>query len=213
MVLASIHMETGNKGGVLKRFFTLTTVVCLILGFQNCSQPNGFQSSELSASDVTISFAPNSTPGTVAATAKVTYVEVPDVESPIASQKIADPPVASSSHRLVISTQNGAIDLVDDSNTVLQQRCLSSSDLEELKTILSGSNICSAAAKAADQVCGMSYKAAYASLYADEQRVKLGEELDTCGTGKKDLCGSLSEVFQAYVSHLRLHWQEMNCAQ
>lgn len=212
MLLASIHLETGNKGGVLKRFFTLTTVVCLILGFQNCSQ-NGLQSNDLSSGDVAISFAPSPNSGASGTTAKVTYIEVPNIENQISSQKITDSSSALSAQRLVVSTQTGAIELVDDSNTVLQQRCLGASDLEELKTILSGSNICSAAAKSAEQICGMSYKAAYASLYANEQRVKLGEELDTCGTGKKDLCGSLAEVFQAYISHLRLHWQEMNCAQ
>lgn len=205
MILASTQLETGKKGECLNKFFAVTMILCLVLGFQNCSK-SALQSSEnLGNNNVTVSL-PSSGEGKTVA--NVTYIEIPNAERPQDSLKISE--VVPISGRLVISLQTGVMQLVDDSNAVLEKRCLSGSSLNELNTILGGSSICATASPSSD-ICGMSYKPAYASLYADDTRVKLGEEQDTCGTGKKDLCGDLAPVFQAYVSYVKAHWQEMNC--
>lgn len=205
MVLASIHLETGIKGECLKKFFALTTLLCLVLGFQNCSQSALQNGESLGTNSVAVSL-PSSNQGQ--SSAKVTYVEIPgaDQVQSASSQKAAD----VSANRLVVSLQTGVMQLMDDSNAVLATHCLSASSLNELNTILSGSSICDAKASSGD-VCGMRYKPAYASLYADDSRVKLGEEQDSCGTGRKDLCGDMANVFQNYVSYVKAHWQEMNC--
>lgn len=206
MLLASIHLETGKKGECLNKFFALITMLCLVLGFQNCSK-SALQNSEgLDGNSVTVSLPSGN--GSQSA-AKVTYVEIPnaDLSQAVSAAKAS---AAISSNRLVISVQSGIIQLMDDSNAVLEKRCLSSASLNELNTILSGSSVCAAKVASGD-VCGMRYKEAYASLYADENRVKLGEEQDSCGTGRKDLCGEMANVFQNYVSHVKAHWLEMNC--
>ncbi|MEN0058406.1 MAG: hypothetical protein AAGB31_06190 [Bdellovibrio sp.] len=189
----------------MKRVLALMTMFCLVLGFQNCSQSNLQNAGDLSG-DVSVIIP--SEVGASESQSTVTYVEIPEVsaESSVSSKASSE----ALAGRLVISMQSGSIQLMDDANNVLSQRCLDSSRLKELKTILSGSSIC-ATEVSADQICAMRMKSAYASLYADERRVNLGEEMDSCGRGKKDLCGGLADVFRSYVSYVRAHWAEMEC--
>ncbi|AFY00196.1 hypothetical protein [Bdellovibrio bacteriovorus] len=192
-----------------KRLALLTGTVCLILGFQNCSQ-NSLQTSEMaSLNDVSVALPPSGGGDSANTPAKVTYVEIPNVSDTVV-EGVAAKASELGQYRLVIATDSGRIQLVDEVNTVIQERCLSAGSLSELKTILSGSSVCAAPVKSAD-MCAMRYKPAYASLYANETRVNLGEEKDSCGTGLKDLCGGLADVFQAYVSHVRNNWTAMNC--
>lgn len=190
----------------MKRVLAAAAVLLLILGFQNCSQKSLQVDGSVASSEVTVSLPQGG--GEATSVAKVTYVEIPEIaDSANAYQKAS---VGSGSERLVISLDSGVIQLMDDANNALDKRCLSSSDLEELKNILAGSRICEAQVPG-DAICAMRMKTAYASLFANEQRVNLGEERDSCGTGRKDLCGQLSDVFQAYVTHVKEHWSEMNC--
>lgn len=191
-----------------KRLALLAGTVCLILGFQNCSQ-SSLQSSDMASSgELTVNVPPAGGTDAGLSSAKVTYVEIPNIAEEGAS--VSAKATELTPFRLVISTDSGKIQLMDDSNAVLEERCLGSAQLSELKTILSGSSVCAAAAVEAD-VCAMRYKPAYASLYANEKRVNLGEEKDSCGTGRQDLCGGLADVFQAYVSHVRANWSSMSC--
>lgn len=191
-----------NKG------LALITTLCLILGFQNCQstmQPEGMSSSnEVSVTLPAVASGGGSSSGSTVG--KVTYVEVPNIsDSTSASQKTAD----LTPYRLVISVQTGTIQLMDDSNAVMETRCLDSGSLQELKTILSGASVC--AAQASGDICAMRYTPGYASLYVNESRVNLGEQKDSCGTGRLDLCGGLNDVFQSYVTHVKQNWTQMNC--
>lgn len=186
--------------------------LCLVLGFQNCTQ-SSLNGGDSAVGDVAVSLpSSSSSPSAESAdlsstTAKVTYVEIPNVVDDVEGlQKIS----SRSSYRLVVSTQTGVIQLMDDANESLQTRCLDAASLQELKTILSGSSVC-AKSVPNDVMCAMRYKPSYAALYANENRIKLGEEQDSCGRGHKDLCGGVATVFQAYIDHLRQHWTEMNC--
>ncbi|MGZ3771145.1 MAG: hypothetical protein ACXVCA_15120, partial [Bdellovibrio sp.] len=206
MDLASIHLETVKMGESLNKFFTIVIVLFLLLGFQNCSQSNlsgGAGSAGVS------SFSPPSEKNGVAVT-NVSYIEIPNAE-PTTATALSQKMDSSSSQRLMVSPQTGKIQLVDDADSVLAERCLSSADLNELNTILSSSSVCSAPAAPSSEICGMSYKPAYASLVADNTSFDLGEEKDSCGTGKKDLCGDLASVFQNYVAYVKAHFQEMAC--
>ncbi|WII70650.1 hypothetical protein QJS83_09285 [Bdellovibrio sp. 22V] len=184
----------------------LISVLCLILGFQNCSQ-SAFNPAGLEANEVSISLPP-SVEGEEPSSSKVTYVEIPNMQDQ--SSGIAAKASELTPYRLVISTATGRIQLMDDANEILQEKCLSSSDLQELQTILSGSSVCAQPEVEAD-MCAARYTPPYASLYANEKRVNLGEARDSCGKGRKDLCGGLTEVFQAYISHVKSGWTSMNC--
>nr|BFD58328.1 hypothetical protein CKG001_04350 [Bdellovibrio sp. CKG001]BFD61757.1 hypothetical protein BdHM001_04380 [Bdellovibrio sp. HM001]BFD65581.1 hypothetical protein HAGR004_06030 [Bdellovibrio sp. HAGR004] len=190
-----------------KRLAVLAGTVCLIVGFQNCSQ-SALQTSEMaSMNDVSVIVPPAAGGESPTEASKVTYVEIPNIsEDGAVSAKASE----VSPYRLVIAIDSGKIHLVDDGNNILQERCLGSANLAELKTILSGSSVCAAPVKSND-ICAMKYTPAYASLYADEKRVNLGEEKDSCGRGRQDLCGGLADVFQAYVAHVRANWSDMSC--
>lgn len=188
----------------MKKFFAVTTALCLVLGFQNCSQSN------LNGDVLSVSanpYAPSSEKGGEVVN-NVSLIEIPNADQAQTGTQAKAADLSPS--RLVISPQTGVIQLMDDANAVLDEKCLSAADLNELNTILSGSSICSASATESE-ICGMVYKPAYASLMSNNALVNLGEELDSCGNGRKDLCGELATVFQNYVSHIKAHYQEMNC--
>lgn len=191
----------------MKRLLALGTMFCLVLGFQNCSQ-SSLQDSTLAGADVTVNL-PSGSGGSVSdkSVGKVTYVEIPNVVNDFSVQQ-----KAGEIYRLVISVNSGEIQAVDDKNSLLEKRCLSSEHLQELKTILGGSSVCEAASSAAEQ-CAMRYKAGYASLFVNEKRLNLGEELDSCGRGRKDLCGAATDVFKAYLDFVKQHWDQMECAE
>lgn len=195
----------------MKRVLALSSMLVLVLAFQNCGN-QGLQPEGISAGDVKIVL-PHS--GSLeeevqVPSAKVTHVEIFDVEaSSVGQQKVSDE-VAEA--RLVIAVDSGEMQLMDDMNNVLETRCLGSEKLAEMNAILAGSKICAAQiSRQPEQVCSMRMKRPYASLFADQKRVNLGEEFDACGTGRKDLCGELSAVFKAYVAHVKKGWSEMHC--
>lgn len=191
----------------MNRGLALVGMLGLIVAFQNCSQETLTSSAEnMKATDVAITL-----PGENAQAAKVSFVEIPDITANDHQAKIGASLGEEESYRLVISVDSGALQILDRANAVMDRGCLSQSDLQELKTILGGSRICQADSVAADQMCSQVYRPGYASLYADEQRISLGEQMDSCGRGKKDLCGELSNVFKAYVAHLKLNWSQMSC--
>ncbi|KYG69350.1 hypothetical protein AZI87_09170 [Bdellovibrio bacteriovorus] len=209
MNIAFIHYETGKKGEFVKRGLALIGILCLVLGFQNCSQSALQGQGDLASTDVSINMPPQISEEESSVAKAVTFIEIPNISD--GQTSVSAKATEVTPYRLVISTESGSIQLVDDANNVLEKRCLNSSNLDELKTILSGSSICEAEVQSDDQVCSMKYKPWYAALYVNEERVKLGEEKDSCGKGRKDLCGALTDVFQAYVAHVKQHWNEMNC--
>lgn len=191
-----------------KRWAVLVGASCLILGFQNCTQSSLQDSQLASLNEVAVTLPGAGGESGSSESAKVTYVEIPNVSENI--ENVAAKSSDISPYRLVIAASSGRIQLVDQMNSVLEERCLSEESLAELKNILSGSSVCAAPVQEAD-MCAMRYTPAYASLYANEKRVNLGEEKDSCGTGRQDLCGGLAEVFQAYVAHIRANWADMSC--
>ncbi len=200
-----------EKGGIVKRVLALGSMLVLVLAFQNCGN-QGLQAGGAMGGDVKIVLPQTGSidEGSQVPAAKVTYVEIFDVAEPSSAQQKASDEITDT--RLVISVQSGKIQLMDDVNNVLETRCLSAEKLAEMNAILAGSKICAAkVVRQPDQVCSMRMKRAYASLYADQQRVNLGEEFDACGTGRKDLCGELSAVFKAYVAHVKSSWADMSC--
>lgn len=186
-------------------------MLVLVLAFQNCGN-QGLQAEGTMGGDVKIVLhqTSSSDEGSQVPTAKVTYVEIFDVTEPSRAQQKASDEMTDM--RLVISVKSGKIELTDDMNNVVETRCLSAEKLAEMNAILAGSKICaSQVVRHPDLACDMRMKRAYASLYADQKRVNLGEEFDGCGTGRKDLCGELSAVFKAYVAHVKRNWADMSC--
>ncbi len=196
-----------NKG------LALLSTVGLVVAFQNCSQET-LTSSTLGSESFKSSEVFITLPDALESKAKIDFVEIPDIQSNSVEQKVsvrADSATEEASYRLVISTESGALQILDQSNFVMDRGCLSISDLKELLTILSGSRICQRQLSKEDLACAQVYKAGYASLYSDDRKISLGEEYDSCGNGKKDLCGDLSKVFQAYVAHIKANWPQMSC--
>lgn len=190
-----------NKG------LALVGMLGLIVAFQNCSQETLTSSSnDFNSNEVAVTL-----PGDEKQSAKITFVEIPDLPVAESMAKLGQSlRNEEEAFKLVISVESGALQILDQGNAVMDKGCLSSSDLEELKSILGGSRICKSQASQ-QEICAQIYKPGYAALYADDDKISLGEERDSCGNGKQDLCGELSSVFQAYVAHIKNNWSKMSC--
>lgn len=180
-------------------------VTCLVVGFQNCAQ-NGLNS-QLGSGDFA-SQAPSADAEFLESTPEVTFVEIPQYQVAGKTASLA----SALETRLVISTATGRIQLMDSKNSVHGVACLNFDDFNKFKKSIEGSAICAAGVTEAE-ICAMRYKPPYAVLFTGAQeRISLGEELNSCGRGKVDLCGDIKQDFQAIIQHIELNWKSMACA-
>lgn len=186
---------------MIKRLSLVIGSLCLILGFQNCSQQNNLsEEGSLGAASGALA--------SPADASKITYVEI--MESPLVptvSNKVGS---VSAESRLLISPKTGEIHAVDSLNKVLDTKCLSAADLATLNQILNSASICKMPVTKAD-MCATRYIPAYAALVLGQERINLGEQRDSCGYGRQEICGSLGEVFRDFVSHVRENIDNMKC--
>ncbi len=187
---------------MIKRLSLVIGSLCLIIGFQNCAQQGADGVSDISGgSSVVLSSTEAS---------KISYVEVPAAVSSIQDlQKTSSASVASDA-RLLVSPKTGVIHIVDSLNNKLDEKCLSSDDLARLQELLANASVCQMPVAKAD-VCATKYTPAYASLVLGQSRVSLGEERDSCGYGRQEICGELGDVFKTFVSYVRSSYSQMEC--
>lgn len=182
-------------------------VTCLVVGFQNCAQNGANLSADPGAGDLA-SQAPAADAAFLESTPQVTFVEIPQHQIAGKTETSAD----VLEKRLVISASTGRIQLMDSKNAVHGVACLNFEDFSKFKKSIEGSAICAAGVTDAE-ICAMRYKPPYAVLFTGEQqRISLGEELNSCGRGKVDLCGDIKKDFQEIIQHIELNWKSMACA-
>lgn len=182
-------------------------VTCLVVGFQNCAQNGANLSADLGSGDLA-SQAPSADAAFLESTPEVTFVEIPQYQTLGKTSSLTD----SLEKRLVISTATGRIQLMDSKNAVHGVACLNFDDFSKFKKSIEGSAICAAGVTDAE-ICAMRYKPPYAVLFTGAQeRISLGEELNSCGRGKVDLCGDIKKDFQEIIQHIELNWKSMACA-
>ncbi|MFS4458493.1 hypothetical protein [Bdellovibrio sp. HCB2-146] len=171
----------------MKKIVGIVGVLCLILGFQNCSQSSLSSEPEAGASG---------TPSTkVGDLESVSLVELTSNE---ASQWILD-------------VESGELRYTSAQGQVSARRCLSDDDKAELKALLEGASICKSEVPA-DAICTMQYSPGYAILVSDSaERTALGEKLDGCGRGAIEICGVKGTAFKAFLSHLSKDINSMSC--
>lgn len=196
-LLASIHSDTlscysdfigvqANRGNILKKAVVITSFICLILGFQNCSQsslsPEGNSSLNGGSSEK------------VESLESVSKVEL----------------VSHDASQWVLDVDSGRINYTSRTGVVSATRCLSEDDQSELKSIFENASIC--AKEVSDGViCTQQYSAGYAVLVSDADRVALGERLNGCGAGQKEICGVKGASFKAFLAHVANDIDSMVC--
>lgn len=171
----------------MKKIVGIVGALCLILGFQNCSQ-----SALTSEPDAGASGAPSTKVG------ELESVSLVELTSSEASQWILD-------------VESGEIRYTSSQGQVSARRCLSDDDKAELKALLEGASICKSEVPK-DAICTMEYSPGYAILVSDSaERTALGEKLDGCGRGAKEICGVKGTAFKAFLAHLAQDIDSMQC--
>ncbi len=175
----------------MKKIAALVGTVCLIIGFQNCSQsnlsPDGLDASLTGAGGES---------GKVTVIAPVVAIELSSAES----------------SQWVIDISSGEIRYTSGKGEVSATRCLSSEDHASLKKILEEAKVCEASKAPADRICSQVYTSGYATLNSeDTKRVVLGESRDGCGSGQKELCGDQGEALRAFLNHVSQNLSNMVC--
>lgn len=181
---ASKTRSADNSGEEVKKAVVITSFICLILGFQNCSQSSLSGTSDLNSSS----------------SEKVESLEsVSKVEL-----------VSHDESQWVLDVNSGQINYTSRSGVVSATRCLSQSEQAELKSIFENASIC---AKEVSEgvICSQQYSAGYAVLVSDAERVALGEKLNGCGAGQKEICGIKGASFKAFLTHIANNIDSMVC--
>ena len=175
-----------RSGEELKKIVVITSSICLILGFQNCSQ------SSLSA---------GSDAGSSGSSEKVATLDsVSKVEL-----------VSHDESQWVLDVDSGQINYTSRSGVISATRCLSSDDRAELKSIFENASIC-AKEVAEGAICTQQYSPGYAVLVSEaSDRLALGETLNGCGRGQKEICGVKGASFKAFLTHIANDIDSMVC--
>ncbi|HWU42760.1 MAG TPA: hypothetical protein VN132_04950 [Bdellovibrio sp.] len=169
------------------RNWAVIFIGCLILGFQNCGR-QGLLS--VSKSDVGAEMS-----NTESSSSPVTAVEIP-----------------TDNGSLMVQADSGKIALVDSTNQIVEEGCLSDKDLQDLQSYTKSYNLCGSTTKInAGTVCTAVYKRGYASLIIDGQKMNLGESFDGCGSGFRDFCGAQAQSFRGLVDYIANNFPSMKC--
>ncbi|WP_413289961.1 hypothetical protein [Bdellovibrio sp. HCB337] len=197
----------------MKRYVFAGFAFCLVVGFQNCSRN---QLSDTSATNA-LSNPAEVTPAEKIDVSQTEILEVPEspyLEAQLQSAiQLSKPTSALSSHHLEIDVKTGVVHVVDQNNEVVAgvQYCLSSSDLNELRTILDTAKICEdKAAVDESSQCTMNYRFPYAKLHFPQAELALGEAMSGCHKGP-DLCGDQKDMLQGFLAHVQSELASKKC--
>lgn len=188
---------------MIKRLSLVVFSFCLMLGFQNCARTGTTDMLSVDSMETVIFDSHGSD--------DLSYVEVPaNAEETTVWKKVAGQTVLKGDQRLLISPKSGDIYLVDNMNTDLGKHCLSPDDHRRLQEILANISVCQMPIEKAE-ICAARYVPAYASLVFGDNRVSLGEQRDSCGYGRQEICGQQSDIFKSFVSYVRANFTDMSC--
>lgn len=170
----------------MKKAVVITSFICLILGFQNCSQ------SSLSGNDTNTGSSEK-----VESLESVSKVEL----------------VSHDESQWVLDVNSGQINYTSRSGVVSATRCLSQEDQAELKSIFENASICEKDYASGEGVaCTAIYTPGYAVLVSDNSdRMALGEAFNGCGYGQKEICGIKGSSFKAFLTHISSNIDSMSC--
>lgn len=194
----------------MKKLYPILAAFVVTLGFQNCS-PHSMDSG-LIGGDSSLTFGDTSLPSMAGASDSILneaqLLEIPQVS--FSSDKGLEKTSSSEAYTLRINLSTGAIELVDrGDSSVLASRCLSLNSRDEVMAILRSSQLCEQGRS--DKLCAQRYTPEYANLVANGKVIPLGEEFDSCGSGKKDLCGDSASVLKGFIGFVKSNWQDMTC--
>jgi len=91
--------------------------------------------------------------------------------------------------------------------------CATQEQIEELKILLSTSEVCVPPAKEVpeNQICTLEYQYPYATLLSEKLELKLGEAKGGCDESV-DLCGQQKELLRGWISHLLSELKKQECS-
>lgn len=197
----------------MKRYVFAGFAFCLVVGFQNCSRnqlSDGGGANSLSNPALV-------TPVEKVDVSQTEILEVPEsayLESQLQSDITQSKPTSTfSSHHLEIDVKTGVIHVVDQNNEVISgvQYCLSSSEVNELRSILDTAKVCEDKAVVDENLnCTMDYKFPYAKLHFPDSELSLGESMSGCHKGP-DLCGEQKDMLQGFLAHVQNNLSGKKC--
>lgn len=194
----------------MKKLYPILAAIVVTLAFQNCS-PHSMDSGLITRDSSSLTFGDTSLPRLTPLDSILDEVKI--LEIPRVSFSSDDDPEKTGlndAYALRVDLMTGMIDLVDRNDaSVLASRCLSLTSRDEVVTILQSSQLCEQGRP--DKLCAQRYTPEYASLIANAKVIPLGEELDSCGSGKKDLCGESAVMLKGFIKFVKSNWQDMSC--
>lgn len=183
----------------------LTSLLILLLSFQNCQKPP--HPDEINQSALNL-----------AGSAQKIDLNQEVVESINLIYQDSKVVTKASNNYTVIYNKTLQIDLNTgiilessdiDSNTA--NYCLTESLKSELVSILKASQVCKAGNQPSGQVCGQAMRLPYAQLITSRDQFDLGSASDTCGSNAIDLCDSQPDLLKGYIQNLKSQYKQLPC--
>ena len=181
----------------MRKIGAIFVFTILVLSFQNCSQPG------LNPTGEQASQYPNSPQKIALDTAEQMIVINNSNLSGLSDEAYS----IDLSNGMVIP---GSLEGVGTPSS--KSFCATQEQLEELKVLLSSSEVCVPPVKVLDenQICTLEYQYPYATLVSDKLELKLGEKKGGCDQ-EIDLCGQQKELLRGWISHLLTQLKSQAC--
>lgn len=184
----------------MKKYGAIFAFTILVVSFQNCSQPGVGTGSQLNPDNIK-----ESDSSEKVALEKAEQIIV------LNNQKLS----GLSDQAYSVNLENGSIvpgSLEPGGSPSIKTYCATSEQIDELKALLSASEVCIPPEKVIDenQICTMEYKYPYATLSSDKLELKLGEQSGGCDV-PVDLCGQQKDLLRGWISHLLSELKKQEC--
>ena len=181
----------------MKKFGAIFAFTILVLSFQNCSQPGIAPEGELISQN-------SNSPQKVALDSAEQMIVINNSKLSGLSDEAYS---IDLSNGMVIPGSLEGVGLPSSKSF-----CATQEQIEELKVLLSSSEVCVPPVNVVDenQVCTLEYQYPYATLMSDQLELKLGEKRGGCEQ-PVDLCGQQKELLRGWISHLLTQLKSQEC--
>lgn len=111
----------------------------------------------------------------------------------------------------VLDPETGVLAEYDEAAETFATYCLTENLLVDVRSILSGSRVCTAPPDPPDVVCTMAIVPSYAEIVTQNEVLKLGYSSSGCMGGSIDLCDSQPNELKSWIDSVRSQLPQLGC--
>lgn len=111
-----------------------------------------------------------------------------------------------------LQTEAGVLTERSEGSDTFHNYCLTADLFLEIQSILSAATICESQAQLPnDVVCAQVIEPGYAQIVGASEVIQLGYAIDSCGTGRVDLCENQPQALKQWIQSVREQLPDLHC--